>query len=129
MRDQVRSLQNGEAARDLNHTSMEELAKDTGGQAFYNTNGLGDALNRVVNNGARYYSISYSPGNPKMDGKYRHIQVKLLKDKDNLAYRRGYYADDLETALAAGQKPDTDRCSCSWDATCPTIPRFFTRSR
>ena len=43
-----------------------------------------------------------------MDGKYRHIQVKLLKGKQTLAYRRGYYADDLETALAAGQKPDTD---------------------
>ena len=43
-----------------------------------------------------------------MDGKFRHIQVKLLQGKDNLAYRRGYYADDLETVLAAGQKPDTD---------------------
>jgi len=107
-RDQVRSLRTAQAARDSNHNSMEDLAKDTGGQAFYNTNGLGDALTRVVNNGARYYSISYSPSSPKMDGKYRHIQVKLLKGKDNLAYRRGYYADDLETVLAAGQKPDTD---------------------
>jgi hypothetical protein len=108
MQDQVKQLQAGEVSRDLNHTSMDELAKDTGGQAFYNTNGLNDALTRVVNNGTRYYSLAYSPANPKMDGKYRRIQVKLLKGKDNLAYRRGYYADDLETALAAGQKPDTD---------------------
>ncbi len=108
MRDQVRNLQTGETARDLNHTSMEELAKDTGGQAFFNTNGLSDALARVVSNGTRYYSLAYSPSNTKMDGKYRHIQVKLLQGKDTLAYRRGYYADDLETVLAAGQKPDTD---------------------
>ncbi len=108
MRDQVKQLQAGEISRDLNHSSMDELAKDTGGQAFYNTNGLNDALTRVVNNGTRYYSLAYTPANPKMDGKYRHIQVKLLQGKDNLAYRRGYYADDLETALAAGQKPDTD---------------------
>ena len=108
MRDQVRNLQTGETARDLNHTSMEDLAKDTGGQAFYNSNGLSDALTRVVNNGARYYSLAYSPSNPKMDGKYRRIQVKLTKGKDTLAYRRGYYADDLDTTLAAGQKPDTD---------------------
>jgi VWFA-related protein len=108
MRDQVQQLQAGEVARDLSHTSMDELAKDTGGQAFYNTNGLNDALTRVVNNGTRYYSLAYTPANQKMDGRYRRIQVKLLKGKDNLAYRRGYYADDLETALSAGQKADTD---------------------
>ena len=108
MRDQVRNMQTGETTRDSNHASMDQLAKDTGGQAFYNTNGLNDALTRVVNNGTRYYSLAYTPSNPKMDGKYRHIQVKLVKGKDSLAYRRGYYADDLETILAAGQKPDTD---------------------
>ncbi|MGA9980104.1 MAG: VWA domain-containing protein [Candidatus Sulfotelmatobacter sp.] len=109
MRDQVRNLQTGGATRDSNHIAMDELAKDTGGQAFYNTNGLNDALARVVNNGTHYYSLAYSPQNPNMDGKFRRIQVKLKgKDKDTLAYRRGYYADDLGTALGAGQKPDTD---------------------
>jgi VWFA-related protein len=107
-RDQVRNLRTGGADRDSNHNAMEELAKDTGGQAFYNTNGLNDALARVVNNGTRYYSIAYSPTNSTMDGKFRRIQLKQLKGKDTLAYRRGYYADDLETVLVAGQKPDTD---------------------
>ena len=108
MRDQVKNLQAGAADRDSNHNAMQELAQDTGGQAFYNSNGLNDVLARVVNNGTRYYSLTYSPSNPTMDGKFRHIQVKLLKGKDTLAYRRGYYADDLATALAGGQKPDTD---------------------
>ena len=108
LRDQMRQMQTGAVTRDSNHNVMDQLAKDTGGQAFYNTNGLNDALTRVVNNGTRYYSLAYSPSNAKMDGKYRHIQVKLLPSKDTLAYRRGYYADDLETTLAAGQKPDTD---------------------
>ena len=52
------------------------------GQALYNTNGFNDVLARVVNNGTRYYSLAYSPNNPTMDGKFRHIQVKLLKGKD-----------------------------------------------
>jgi VWFA-related protein len=108
LRDQMRQMQTGSVARDANHNVMDQLAKDTGGQAFYNTNGLGDALTHVVNNGTRYYSLAYTPSNSAMDGKYRRIQVKLLKGKDNLAYRRGYYADDLQTVLAAGQKPDTD---------------------
>src|SRR4029077_9061886 len=37
------------ASMDLaaSHASMEQFAKDTGGQAFYNTNGFGEALTRV----------------------------------------------------------------------------------
>ena len=108
MRDQVKQMQSGEVSRDLNHTAMEDLAKDTGGQAYYNTNGLDGALARVVNNGARYYSLAYSPSNTAMDGRFRRIQVKLVSAKGSLAYRRGYYADDLATALSAGKKSDSD---------------------
>jgi len=88
---------------------MEDLAKDTGGQAYYNTNGLSGALARVVNNGSRYYSLTYSPANTTMDGKFRRIQLKLLNGKANLAYRRGYFAEDLETTLASSKKPGADR--------------------
>lgn len=98
------------AAMDLGsrHDSMEQLAKDTGGRAFYNTNGLSDALGRVVNDGSRYYSLAYSPSNAKMDGTYRRIQVKLATAKGALAYRRGYYADDVSAALAPSQKQASD---------------------
>jgi len=109
IRDQVKQMQSGETARDLNHTAMEDLAKDTGGQAYYNTNGLSGALARVVNNGSRYYSLTYSPANTTMDGKFRRIQLKLLNGKANLAYRRGYFAEDLETTLASSKKPGADR--------------------
>lgn len=98
------------AARDLDfsHASMLQLAKETGGQAFFNANGLNDAFARVVNNGSRYYSLAYSPTNPAMDGKYRHILIKRASGKETLSYRRGYFADDLHTILASGQKPNYD---------------------
>lgn len=98
------------AAMDLGgrHDAMEQLAKDTGGQAFYNTNGLADALGRVVNNGSHYYSLAYSPTNSNTDGSYRRIQVKLLTGKGTLAYRHGYYADDVTMALAPTQKQVSD---------------------
>jgi len=108
MQDTIQQSRDAAMDRDSSHASMEQLAKDTGGQAFYNTNGLNDALTRVVYNGSRYYSLAYSPTNASMDGKYRHIQVKLVNSKDTLAYRRGYYADDLGTALASGQKQNSD---------------------
>ena len=79
--------------RNANYESMETLADDTGGKAFYNTNGLDNALARALNYGSHYYTLSYSPNNKKMDGKYRRIQVKV-SGKYKLAYRRGYYADN-----------------------------------
>jgi len=108
VRDQVKQMNMGQTSRDLNHAAMEDLAKDTGGEAYYNTNGLSGALARVINNGTRYYSLAYSPTNASMDGTFRRIQVKLVNGKGTLAYRRGYYADDLATALSAGQKPASD---------------------
>jgi VWFA-related protein len=108
MEDTIQQMNNDSVDRDSRHASMEEIAKDTGGKAFYNTNGLSDALTRVVNNGSRFYSLTYSPTNPRMDGKFRRIQVKLLNGKYTLAYRRGYYADDLSTSLAAAEEPNSD---------------------
>jgi VWFA-related protein len=108
MRDQVQQMQIGETDRDLSHHTMDELASDTGGKAFYNTNGLNDALARVVNNGCCYYSLAYIPTNTNFSGEYRRIEVKLLHEGGALAYRRGYYADDLASALSPGAKPDSD---------------------
>lgn len=108
MQDTVQQMANDSVDRDSSHAAMEEMAKDTGGKAFYNTNGLSDALSRVVSNGSRYYSLTYSPSNPVMDGKFRRIQVRALNGKYSLAYRRGYYADDLATTQATAPKQGTD---------------------
>jgi VWFA-related protein len=104
-RDLVKQMQSDSVTRDSNHTIMEILAEDTGGTAFYNTNGLSDALTRVINNGTRYYTLTYTPADPHMDGKFRHIHVKLRDAKYKLAYRRGYFADPT---LLRSQKADND---------------------
>ncbi len=69
--------------------AMQSLATDTGGKAFYNTNDLAGALSRAINDGSHYYTLVYSPTNEEMDGRYRHIEVKLAKGNYKLAYRRG----------------------------------------
>jgi VWFA-related protein len=105
---QVADLQNDSVQRNGDHATMDELAKDTGGEAFYNNNGLDDALARAMHNGARYYTIDYTPANGSMDGKYRRIQVKLNHGKYKLAYRRGYNADDGKAMPTAEQKRTAD---------------------
>jgi VWFA-related protein len=104
-RDQIADMRSEQGDRASSQASMETLAKDSGGEAYYDSNGLGNALLRVINNGARYYTISYATTNPKMDGKFRRVEVKVTEGKFKLAYRRGYYADDLEsTEKNAGQE-------------------------
>jgi len=105
--DEIHAMRNEEADRNSAHGVMETLAQNTGGKAFYNTNGLGDALARVVNNGTRYYSLTYAPSNGTMDGKFRRIQVKLTGAKGALEYRRGYYAEE-DKAGPASPKADFD---------------------
>jgi VWFA-related protein len=96
----------GEAAdRADTIANMEQLAADTGGKAFYNTNDLSMAMQRAINDGSHYYTIAYSPTNKKMDGKYRKIEVKLTAGKYKLAYRRGYNADDTGSVA---QQPESD---------------------
>jgi VWFA-related protein len=82
-------------------TAMEQLASDTGGKAFFNTNDLNKAVKRAINDGAHYYTIAYTPTNNKLDGSYRRIEVKVsATGKYKLAYRHGYNADDVKTAEA-----------------------------
>lgn len=109
-RDTIKRMRTGAADRDSSHGAMEELAKDTGGQAYYNTNGLNDALAHVVNNGTRYYTLTYTPTDKAMDGKFRRIRVDLANgdNKDKLAYRRGYFAMDRTVAQTVGQSADFD---------------------
>lgn len=94
--NQTNSLGSGIRDRITLHETMDELAADTGGQAFYDANGIGDVLTRVTNGSADFYTISYAPTNRKMDGRFRSISVKLARGKYKLSYRRGYYADAVE---------------------------------
>jgi VWFA-related protein len=96
--DYMRSYADENAARSDKIMAMEQLAADTGGKAFYNTNDLNAAMMHAIENGAHYYTLAYTPTNKKMDGSYRRIEVKTSAGKYNLAYRRGYNADDLSKA-------------------------------
>ncbi|HEX8765030.1 MAG TPA: VWA domain-containing protein [Candidatus Acidoferrum sp.] len=83
--------------------TMDQIAEDTGGHAFYNTNGLSDAIATSTEDGANYYTLSYAPSNTGFDGRVRRIHVQLTQAGYHLTYRRSYLADDsVLEADAAG---------------------------
>jgi hypothetical protein len=91
----------GTAINDFNmknsqeHLGMEAIAQATGGVAYYNTNGLKEAVGKAINNGENYYALSYVPPDPKFDGIFHKITVKVNVPGAHLSYREGYYSDDI----------------------------------
>ena len=81
------------------HLTMDQVAADTGGKAFYNTGGLKEAVESAIGIGSNYYTLSYTPLERNWDGKFRKVEVKVDKSGARLAYRKGYYADDPDAEM------------------------------
>jgi len=94
----AKEQESAESERGANQLAMEELAGDTGGRAYYNTNGLSDAVAHAIDDGERYYTIAYTPTNQQLDGTFRKIQVRISGNDRRVSYRQGYYADEVGAA-------------------------------
>jgi VWFA-related protein len=103
-----KAVEDDEADRSFNQIAMEMLARDTGGHAFYNTNGLSEAMEQAVDEGSHFYSLAYVPSNSKMDGKFRKIDLKVTGGDYKLAYRRGYYAENAKFPATEAERKKSD---------------------
>jgi len=88
------------------HMQMSEVASATGGQAFYNTNGMIESANQVLNTGGSFYTLTYSPKNFQFDNKWHNVHVTLDGERYQLSYRSGYFADG---SLGSSEQPAKPR--------------------
>jgi len=73
--------------------TLGTLASDTGGKLFTDSNDFGPAFQQVQHDTEAYYIIGYQATNPRRDGTFRHLSIKLLNHPEaQLEYRPGYYA-------------------------------------
>jgi VWFA-related protein len=103
-----KALQSFQQQNAAEHQTMQAMANDTGGQAFFNTNGLSQAVSSAIDDGSNYYTLAYTPTNARWNGDFRRIEVKLAAQGYTLSYRRGYYANDPDSpagALASSSAP------------------------
>jgi VWFA-related protein len=95
----------GDVLADYEHE--DDIAAATGGHAYYANNRVTELIDKAVENGMSYYSLSYSSTNTKYDGQERQIEVTLAKKTGyTLNYRRLYYGVSDEDAQAE-HKPGT----------------------
>lgn len=90
--------------------TMSTIAAETGGRAYLNSNGLKDAVEKIVAEGSSYYALSYVPPEEKSSkhgADFRNVEVKVDGSKYQLSYRRGYYTDTAsKPADNAGSAPE-----------------------
>jgi VWFA-related protein len=79
--------------------TLNQLAADTGGKAFMGSNGIDNALSTAIEQGANYYSLSYTPTDHNYNSKFRKIKLNLAQKGYHLHYRPGYFADDPHAPL------------------------------
>lgn len=76
----------------ISQDSLRLMANDTGGIAVLNSNDFRTGFSRILDENSSYYVLGYYPSNDKRDGRFRNVQVRMLKPGLRVRARRGYYA-------------------------------------
>jgi len=70
---------------------MDDIAKKTGGRAFYETNDIAGAIRKAVEDTNTTYTLGFYPDSVRLDGKFHKIRVRIVgRDGVRLRYRQGY---------------------------------------
>jgi VWFA-related protein len=89
----TKGLEDNEAVLRQNpSTGLGQLANETGGVLYENTNNLRQGFERVEEDSRNYYLLGYTPTNDVYDGRFRKIEVKVTRPGLTIAARRGYFA-------------------------------------
>ena len=86
------ALLNNMNANFATQETMATLSSDTGGKAFFDSNDFAPAFAQVQKDSSAYYAIGFHSTDPRRDGKYRKLTIKVNRPGMKLDYRPGYYA-------------------------------------
>ncbi len=86
--------------------TLRSFAEVTGGLALVGTNDFATGFKKIVDDNSAYYVLGYRPLQPKTDGRFHGINVRLKKPGLQVRARRGYYAP--KSAAANSSAPVVD---------------------
>ena len=72
---------------------LKQLSTETGGRAYFPTDAreLAKIYQGIWDELSSQYSLAYSSGNPKRDGAWRRIQIRLTRPSITARTKQGYY--------------------------------------
>jgi VWFA-related protein len=118
-REQARQFETVEATLRMNtQGTLDDLSKATGGFLIGDSNDLGLGLLKLGEDTRHYYEVAYPPSDPRFDGRFHRVSVKVKRSGATVQSREGYFAiphavgepvygyeGPLLTALAARRRP------------------------
>jgi VWFA-related protein len=90
---------------------LNALAKDTGGQAFRNTNQpMSKWVEKIIDETSSYYLLAWKPDNEEQKrGKFKNIEVSIIGRPDlKVRVRGSYFKSAALPLLSTKKKPDKD---------------------
>jgi len=77
---------------------LRRMSSETGGQVFHvdKNHPLDEVFRQIQEEMRSQYAITYQPPNPKRDGTYHKIDIKLSNKDYKVQARKGYYATPPE---------------------------------
>lgn len=81
-----------QSAQPIGITAMEEMADDTGGHAFVDTNDLTGAIRKVIEESAVTYTLGFYVVPSSLDGKFHELKVQVKRSGLSVRYPKGYFA-------------------------------------
>jgi VWFA-related protein len=81
-----------QSSQPIGITTMQELADETGGQAFVNTNDITGAIRKAVEDSAVTYTLGFYINRDALDGKFHEVKVEVRGKGLTIRYPKGYFA-------------------------------------
>jgi VWFA-related protein len=78
--------------------AMQDMAADTGGLAFVNTNDLTGAIRQILEESAVTYTLGFYVDPASLDGKFHRLSVQVTRPGLTVRYPKGYFAFKDEPA-------------------------------
>jgi hypothetical protein len=86
--------------------SMRTYSEQTGGLAMVDKNDMDDAFSRIVKDNSSYYVLGYQSSDPRHDGRFHRLSVKVKRPGLRVRTRNGYYAPAGAPPEKSGKPPD-----------------------
>ncbi len=91
--------------------SLDALSRNTGGFAIAGTNDPRSGLTQIFRENRSYYLLAYASTNARLEGRYRHVTVRVSRPGVIVRSRGGYFEPDRKelkkrAAAAAASSPD-----------------------
>ena len=105
--------------------TLNQIAAETGGKAYMQTNGLREAVADAVETGSTYYTLGFAPAS--LDGSFHKLKIRLDNSTGKLAYRSGYFA--VPPARSSASNPEISVIEATTQHGAPVASQILFKAR